>query len=149
MSSQKDRFGFDPLHLRDICNQTVNAREYPLAYIKKYIEKGSIRAMIAMADYLYDNGDVAGSRGWIERAENSIESDDYESMIYLASGYQRSLGVGTYLQRQKKALRLLERVADSGNKIVMKELAQYYEHGLNGARKSARRAKYWVNRASS
>jgi hypothetical protein len=132
----QDPFGFDPQRPRDLLRQG--------AYINMFIEAGSLRAMIAMADDLLDKGDRDASLAWMDRVERSIADDDFVSPIYLSSAYRRGLGRGTPSERQRKALRLLEGVAESGNVAAIHELMTSHLHGTGGAPKDQER---FVSRA--
>lgn len=116
-------------------------------YAKQFAGQGSIRAMIALADYCYDHGDREKSIEWMTKAESSVSSDDFVSPIYLASAYRRGLGKGTNVSRRKKALSLLTDVAESGNLPVIHELMYTYLEGLNGAERDVRRFQYWAEKA--
>ena len=123
--------------------------EAALAYINQFIVAGSVRAMIAMADYLLAKGEKEASLSWIERVERSIADDDFVSPIYLSSAYRRGLGRGTAEEQYHRAFALRERVAESGNVSVIHEMMSNYLYGLNGAPKDHERFIYWANKAAA
>jgi TPR repeat protein len=112
-------------------------------------ERGHVRSMIALADFWYDNQDLEVSIQWMQRAEDALSDDDFESPIYLASALDLGLGAGSYDERKERALRYLERAADADNVVVMHTLMSYYLYGLNGARRDKERFMYWASRAAS
>jgi TPR repeat protein len=139
--------GFDAQQPRDLVKQGDD--EAAVAYINKFVEAGSVRAMIAMADYLFNKGDKESSLAWMDRVERSIADDDFVSPIYLSSAYRRGLGRGEAYEQYQKAFALLERVAESGNVVVIHEMMTNYLHGLNGASKSHDRFIYWAKKAAA
>lgn len=141
-----DSVGFDPQRPRDLVKQ--GEAEAALSYINAFIEAGSVRAMIAMADYMFDINDLELSIAWMDRAEKAIPENDFVSPIYLSSAYRRGLGRGTSFDRHQKAFVLLERVAESGNMSVIQEMMDNYRHGLNGAPRDRERFIYWVQKAA-
>lgn len=141
-----DPVGFDPQRPRDLFKQGDD--QTAISYINKFVEAGSVRAMIAMADYLFDKGDRDASLAWMDRVERTIADDDFVSPIYLSSAYKRGLGRGTAPERHQKAFALLERVAESGNVSVIHEMMSNYLHGLNGAPKDRKRFIYWTQKAA-
>ena len=142
-----DSFGFDPDHPCHLVNQ--GDHQAALLYINEFVEAGSVRAMIAMADYLFDKGDHEASLAWMDRVERSIADEDFISPIYLSSAYKRGLGRGTAPERYQKAFALLERVAESGNVSVIHEMMSNYLYGLNGAPKDRERFIYWAKKAAA
>lgn len=142
-----DALGFDPEAVRDLLKK--GRKDDALANMDRFIAKGSVRAMIAMADYLYDSGDFHGSVDWMTRAESSIASDDFVSPIYLASALRRGLGAGTAEERYFRAQTLRERVAESGNVAVIREMMANSLYGLNGAPKDRQRFIYWAKKAAA
>lgn len=139
--------GFDPQQPRDLVKQGDD--EAAVAYINQFVEAGSVRAMIAMADYLFDKGDKESSLAWMDRVERSIADDDFVSPIYLSSAYARGLGRGTAQERYYKAFALRERVAESGNVSVIHEMMSNYLYGLNGAPKDYERFIYWAKKTAA
>lgn len=142
-----DPLGFDPQRPRDLVKQGND--EAALAYINKFVGANSVRAMIAMADYLFDKGDRAASLSWMDRVERAIGDNDFVSPVYLSSAYRRGLGRGTPPERYRKAFALRERVAESGNVNVIHEMMSNYLHGLNGASKDHERFIYWAKKAAA
>jgi TPR repeat protein len=142
-----DSFGFDPLRPRDLVKQGDD--EAAVAYINQFVDAGSVRAMIAMADYFFDKGDKEASLSWMDRVERSIADDDFVSPIFLASAYTRGLGRGEAYERHQKAFALRERVAESGNVSVIHEMMSNYLFGLNGAPKDHERFIYWAKKAAA
>jgi len=142
-----DPFGFDPQTPRDLVDQ--GDEEAAVAYINQFIDAGSVRAMIALADHLFDKGDREASLLWMDRVEGAIADDDFVSPIYLSSAYRRGLGRGEADERHHKAFALLERVAESGNLVVIHEMMSNYLYGLNGAPKDHARFIYWAKRAAA
>lgn len=142
-----DAFGFDPQRPRDLVKQGDD--EAAIAYINKFVEAGSVYAMIAMADYFFGKGDKEASLSWMDRAERSIADDDFVSPIYLSSAYTRGLGRGEAYERHQKAFAILERVAESGNVVVIHEMMSNYLYGLNGAPKDYERFIYWAKKAAA
>lgn len=143
----EDPFGFEAMRARDLVRQGDDAAA--LAYINEFIAAGSVRAMIAMADYLFDKGDKESSLAWMDRVERSIADDDFVSPIYLASAYTRGLGRGEAQERHQKAFALRERVAESGNLVVIHDMMSNYLYGLNGAPKDHERFIYWAKKAAA
>lgn len=141
-----DSLGFDPQRVRDLLKESRT--EEAVGYMEQFVARGSVRAMIAMADYAYDRGDQPASLAWMERAEGSIAEGDFESPLYLASAWRRGLGAGTAKERYFKALALRERVAESGNLAVIREMMANYLFGLNGASKDRERFIYWTKKAA-
>ena len=141
-----DDFGFEPQKARELISRGEG--DLAIAYMEKFIGQGSVRAMISMADYLFDKKDYAASLAWMERAERTVADDDFVSPIYLASAYERGLGAGSYGEQRRRALQHLERVADSGNLVVMHTLMSYFLYGLNGAPRDRERFMYWASRAA-
>jgi TPR repeat protein len=123
--------------------------EAAVAYINKFVEAGSVYAMIAMADYLFEKGEKELSLAWMDRVERSIADDDFVSPIFLSSAYRRGLGRGTAEERYHKAFALRERVAESGNVSVMHEMMTNYLFGQNGAPKDHERFIYWTKKAAA
>lgn len=142
-----DPLGFDPQQPRDLLKQ--GNEEAALAYINKFVDAGSVRAMIAMADYFFDKGDKESSLAWMDRVEQSIADDDFVSPIYLSSAYRRGLGRGTAEERYHKAFALKERVAESGNLSAIHEMMSNYLFGHNGAPKDRERFIYWTKKAAA
>ena len=142
-----DSLGFDPELVRDLLKQSRT--EEAVGYMEQFVARGSVRAMIAMADYAFDQGDQRASLAWMERAEGSIAEDDFESPIYLASAWRRGLGAGTAEERYFKALALREHVAESGNLAAIREMMANYLYGLNGALKDRERLIYWTKKAAA
>jgi TPR repeat protein len=138
---------FDPQKPRELVKQGDEVAA--VAYINKFVENGSVRAMIAMADYLFNKEDKEASLAWMDRVEQSISDDDFVSPIYLSSAYRRGLGRGHARERHQKAFVLLERVAESGNVVVMHEMMSNFLHGLNGAPKDYERFIYWAKKAAA
>jgi TPR repeat protein len=143
----EDSFGFDPILARRMVKQGDD--EAAVAYINKFVEVGSVSAMIAMADYWFDKGDKEASLAWMDRVERSIADDDFVSPIYLSSAYTRGLGRGEAYERHQKAFALRERVAESGNVGVIHEMMSNYLYGLNGAPKDHERFIYWTKKAAA
>jgi TPR repeat protein len=143
-----DEFGFEPLRARELARD--NEKE-AVAYIDHFIELGSIRAMIAKADHLDIRGDRAGSLAWMERAEKAVLDLDPipSSAVYLTSAYTRGLGTGTAIERRQKALKILERIGETGNLAVIHELMTNYLHGANGAPQDDERFIYWTRKAAA
>lgn len=142
-----DPFGFDPQRPRDLVKQGDD--DAAVAYINEFVEAGSVRAMIAMADYLFDKGDRETSLAWMDRVELAIADDDFVSPIYLASAYRRGLGRGTPHELYQEAFALRERVAESGNVSVIHEMLSNYLYGLNGAPQDHDRFIYWTKKAAA
>lgn len=142
-----DPVGFDPQRPRDLVKQGDS--EAAISYISKFVEAGSVRAMIAMADYVFDKGDKEASFAWMDRVEQAIADDDFVSPIYLSSAYKRGLGRGTSHERHQKAFNLLERVAEAGNLGVIHEMMNNCLYGLNGAPKDRERFIYWTKKAAA
>ena len=143
----EDPFGFDPQRARYLVEQGDDAAA--VAYINEFVAASSVRAMIAMADYLFDKGDKESSLAWMDRVERSIADDDFVSPIYLASAYTRGLGSGEAQERHQKAFALRERVAESGNVSVIHEMMSNYLYGHNGAPKDHERFIYWARKAAA
>ena len=120
-----------------------------VAYLKEFISKGSVMAMIEMAEYLQDKDDQFSSLAWMARAEASIAADDCESWLYLAGALRRGLGAGTAQERYFRALGLKERVAEAGHLATIHEMVMNCFHGLNGAPKDGNRAIYWLRKAAA
>jgi TPR repeat protein len=141
-----DIYGFDSQRVRDLVAQGHS--DIAMDYMRDLSDRGSVRAMIGMADYYFDNGDQLSSLQCMKRAERSVATDDFDSMIFLASAYERGLGEGGPIERQKKSLDLLELIADAGNVRVMHALMTNYLHGINGAPRSHEKFPYWTRRAA-
>lgn len=120
-----------------------------VAYLEDFIAKGSVMAMIEMAEYLNDTGDRSASLSWMERAEASIAVDDCESWLYLAGALRRGLGTGTAQERYFRAFGLRERVAEAGHLATIREMIVNYFEGLNGAPKDTDRTIYWLRKAAA
>lgn len=119
------------------------------AYLEQFIAKGSVMAMIEMAEYLDDKGDQAASVALMERAEASIADHDLESLLRLAVALRRGLGAGTAKERYFRAFDLKQRVAEAGHLATIREMIVNYSHGLNGASKDTERAIFWVRKAAA
>lgn len=120
-----------------------------VAYLEQFIAKGSVMAMIEMAEYLDDRGDQSSSLAWMARAEASIADDDCESWLYLAGALRRGLGAGTAQERYFRSFSLKERVAEAGHLATIREMIVNYFNGLNGAPKDSERAVYWLRKAAA
>ncbi|MCK1738115.1 SEL1-like repeat protein [Bradyrhizobium sp. 138] len=140
-----DALGFQVGEARELFRQGEEGKG--IAYLEEFISKGSIFAMIEMAEYLQDKGDNSSSLSWMERAERSIAPDDCESLLYLSGALRRGLGAAK--ERYFRAFDLKERVAEAGDLAVIREMIVNYYHGLNGASKNLERAIYWVRRAAA
>ncbi len=143
----EDSFGFDSQRVRDLIKQGDD--EASITYINEFVEAGSVRAMIAMADYFFKKGDKESSLAWIDRVERSIADDDFVSPLFLASAYDRGLGCGDAEEAYYKAFALRERVAESGNVSVIYDMMSNYLHGHNGAPKDHERFFYWAKKAAA
>lgn len=143
----EDSLGFDPIWARKMAKQGDD--EAAVAYINKFVAAGSVSAMIAMADHLFNKGDKESSLAWMDRVERSIADDDFVSPIYLSSAYTRGLGRGEAYERHQKAFALRERVAESGNVSVIHEMMSNYLYGQNGAPKDHDRFIYWTKKAAA
>jgi TPR repeat protein len=142
-----DAVGFDVGEARDLLRK--GEEERAVAYLEQFIAKGSILAMIEMAEYLQDKGDSSSSLFWMEKAESSIEPEDFDSLLYFSGALRRGLGAGTAEERYFRAIDLKERVAEAGNLAAIREMIVNYAHGLNGAAKDPVRAIYWVRKAAA
>lgn len=127
----------------------LESEDSAVEYLGFCCQKGSILAMIAMADYLYDRGRLEESVRWMDRAESSVLTDDNISPIYLASALRRSLGSGDAQDRAMRSMAWLEKVAESGNLTVIHSLMTDHLYGLNGREKSQERFIYWVRKAAN
>jgi hypothetical protein len=137
---------FDERRVRSLAAN--GEHEQVLAYLNPWMNKGLVRAMISMADYLYGRGDKEASLRWMNRAEQSISEDDFVSPLYLASAYRMGLGAGDPEERRRKALALRERVAESGNIHVIHDMMTNYLYGLNMAPTDHERFVYWARKAA-
>ncbi|MGJ5208245.1 hypothetical protein [Bradyrhizobium sp. HKCCYLR20261] len=142
-----DSIGFDVGEARDLLRQ--GEEEGAVAYLEQFIAKGSILAMIEMAEYLQDRGDSSSSLRWMEKAERTIRPEDFDSLLYLSGALRRGLGAGTARERYFRAFDLKERVAEAGHLAAIREMIVNYAHGLNGAAKDPERAIYWVRKAAA
>ncbi|PPQ14344.1 hypothetical protein CV770_37430 [Bradyrhizobium sp. AC87j1] len=120
-----------------------------VAYLEKFIARGSVMAMIELAEYLDDEGSRSASVALMERAEASIAAGDLESQLYLAGALRRGLGAGTAKERYFRAFDLKQRVAEAGHLATIREMIANYLHGLNGAPKDGERAIVWIRRAAA
>ena len=127
----------------------ANEHDKALLYIKQFVEQGNTYAMLAMADYEYDQGNKDASLIWVSKVESAADSGDHEACIYLASAYQRGLGAGSHEERQHRSLLMLERAAEQGYVSCAHALMSNYLYGLNGAAVSKERFAYWAGRAAS
>jgi TPR repeat protein len=139
--------GFVPDHARLLFKSGQNERA--LQYIGEFVMRGNTYAMLAMADYQYDQSNTEASLSWVAKVEQAAAAGDYEACIYLSSAYQRGLGAGTPQERQAKSLLMLERAAEQGYVSCAHALMSNYLYGLNGAPVSKERFAYWAHRASS
>ncbi|MET4272057.1 TPR repeat protein [Bradyrhizobium sp. F1.2.2] len=142
-----DGLGFDVGVARQLLKEGGDGEG--AAYLEAFIAKGSVMAMIEMAEYLDDKGDQPASLALMARAEASIADDDCESWLYLAGALRRGLGAGTAQERYFRSFNLKERVAESGHLLAIQEMIANYFHGLNGAPKDSERAIYWVRKAEA
>jgi TPR repeat protein len=144
-----DELSFDPQRVRELVAKGDD--EEAMRYIDQSIESGSVRAMIAKADYLFDRGDQTGSLAWIERAEKAALDGDTisPSAVLLASAYERGLGTGTRPERERKAINILERIGETGNLPVIHALMINSLYGLNGAPEDYERCIYWAKKAAA
>ncbi|NPV21122.1 sel1 repeat family protein [Bradyrhizobium aeschynomenes] len=142
-----DAFGFDVGEVRELIWQ--GEEERAVAYLEQFIAKGSILAMIEMAEYLLDKGDSCSSLSWMEKAERAIGPEDFDSLLYLSGALRRGLGAGTAKERYFRAFDLKERVAEAGHLGAIREMIVNYAHGLNGAARDPDRAIYWVKKAAA
>jgi len=142
-----DAVGFDVGEARELFGQ--GEEEGALAYLEQFIAKGSILAMIEMAEHLQDKGDSSSSLRWMEKAERAIGPADFDSLLYLSGALRRGLGAGTAEERYFRAFDLKERVAEAGNLAAIREMIVNYANGLNGAARNPERAIYWVRKAAA
>ncbi|NPU10058.1 sel1 repeat family protein [Bradyrhizobium sp. 83002] len=142
-----DAVGFDVGEARELLWQ--GEEERAVAYLEQFIAKGSILAMIEMAEYLQNKGDNSSSLHWMEKAERAIGPTDFDSLLYLSGALGRGLGAGTAKERYFRAFELKERVAEAGHLAAIREMIVNYAHGLNGASKDPERAIYWVRKAAA
>jgi len=150
MSTQPDLpsfNGFVPDRARRLLK--AGAHDQALAYIGEFVQRGNTRAMLAMGDYEYDQGNMEASLSWVAKVEQVAAAGDYEACIYLSSAYQRGLGAGSPQERQAKSLLMLERAAEEGYVSCAHSLMSNYLYGLNGAPVSKERFEYWARRAAS
>lgn len=142
-----DALGFDV----GICRQllTEGEEKEAVAYLEQFIAKGSVMAMIEMAEYLNDKGDQSASLALMECAEASIAADDCEAWLYLAGAWRRGLGAGTAQERYFRSFDLKQRVAEAGHLPTIREMIVNCFHGLNGASKDNERAIYWLRKAAA
>jgi len=142
-----DALGFDVATARYLLKQGGEGEG--VAYLEQFVARGSVLAMIEMAEYLDDKGDQSASVALMERAEASIAADDFESLLYLAGALRRGLGAGTAKERYFRAFSLKERVAESGHLATIREMIVNGLDGLNGAPKDSERAIYWIGKAAA
>lgn len=142
-----DALGFDVGEARELLWQ--GEEEKAVVYLEQFIAKGSILAMIEMAEHLQGKGDRASSLYWMERAERSISPEDLDSLLYLSAAFRRGLGAGTAQEQFFRSFDLKERVAEAGNLAAIREMIVNYAHGLNGASKDQERAIYWLRKAAA
>jgi TPR repeat protein len=142
-----DALGFDVGVGRQLL--TEGEEKEAVAYLKQFIAKGSVMAMIEMAEYLDDKGDRPASLALMERAEASIATDDCESWLYLAGALRRGLGAGTAQERYCRSFDLKQRVAEASHLTTIREMIVNCFHGLNGASKDNERATYWLRKAAA
>lgn len=142
-----DALGFDVATARYLLKQGEEGEG--AAYLQEFIAKGSVMAMIEMAEHLDDKGDQSASLTLMERAEASVTDDDFESRLYLAGALRRGLGAGTAQERYFRSFRLKERVAEAGHLATIREMIVNCSHGLNGAPKDSERAIYWLRKAAA
>jgi len=142
-----DALGFDVGIARHLLKQ--GEQNEGIAYLEEFIAKGSVMAMIEMAEHLEDKGDKSSSLALMERAESSIAADDFQSLLYLAGALRRGLGAGTAQERYFRAFDLKERVAEAGHLATIREMIVNYFDGLNGAPKDGERAVYWIRKAAA
>jgi TPR repeat protein len=142
-----DALGFDVGVARQLLKQGEDGEG--LAYLEAYIAKGSVMAMIEMAERLDDKGDQSESVALMDRAEASIAADDLEALLYLAGALRRGLGAGTAKERYFRSFSLKERVAEAGHLATIREMIVNCLHGLNGAPKDSERAFYWIRKAAA
>jgi TPR repeat protein len=138
--------GFVPDEARRMLK--AGQHEQALRYIGEFVQKGNTYAMLAMADYEYDNGNMEGSLSWVTKVEQAAAAGDHEACIYLSSAYRRGLGTGTPQERQAKSLLMLERAAEEGYVSCAHALMSNYLYGLNGAPVSKERFVYWARKAA-
>ena len=139
--------GFVPDHARHLFKS--GQHEKALQYIGKFVDSGNTYAMLAMADYEYDQANMEASISWVAKVEVVADAGDYEACIYLSSAYRRGLGVGTPQELQAKSLTMLERAAENGYVSCAHALMSDYLYGLNGALISQERFAYWARKAAS
>ncbi|WP_143278684.1 sel1 repeat family protein [Bradyrhizobium sp. Y36] len=142
-----DALGFDVGTARCLLKQGEESEG--VAYLEQFIGKGSVMAMIEMAEHLDDKGDSASSLAWMERAEASIAADDFETLLFLAGALRRGLGAGTAKERYFRSLALKERAAEAGHLATIREMIVNCLHGFNGAPKDSERAIFWVRKAAA
>ena len=114
-----DALGFDVATARYLLKQGEEGEG--VAYLQEFIAKGSVMAMIDMAEHLDDKGDQSASLTLMGRAEASVTDDDFESRLYLAGALRRGLGARTAQERYFRSFRLKERVAEAGHLATIRE----------------------------
>jgi TPR repeat protein len=137
---------FDESRARELYR--MSGREVAAKYLQHFVDLQEVRAMIGMADLEYDEKNFNESLAWMARAEQCLSPDDFVSPIYLSSAYHQGLGAGTHEERQKKALHMRERVAESGNVVMQHALMSEYLYGLNGVPVSKEKFTYWASKAA-
>ncbi|MCS3897078.1 TPR repeat protein [Bradyrhizobium japonicum USDA 38] len=142
-----DALGFDVGTARHLLKQGEEGEG--VAYLEEFIAKGSVIAVIEMAEHLDNKGDQSASLTLMERAEGSIAEDDFGALLYLARALRRGLGAGTAQERYFRAFDLKERVAEAGHLATIREMIVNCFDGLNGAPKDSDRAVYWLRKAAA
>lgn len=149
MSDSSDRFqamDFDKEEARRWLQEGDVAKA--LRHMNECADAGSIDALVALADHYLDAGESALSEQCIERAERSLQADDWDGHVSLSSAYLIGLGAGDPVSRQKRSLAHLEQVGEAGNLFVQESLMLHYLEGLNGAPCDPVKARYWAEMAA-
>lgn len=138
--------GFNPSYARELVR--AGRPDDAVRYIHSFIAQGNAAAMVAMADYEFNHGSKSASEEWIARVERLVACGDADAAVDLVSAYELGLGGGSQTDRDRKALQILEYIAEAGNVVAAHSLMSRYLYGLNGAAVSREKFVRWAKKAA-
>lgn len=145
MRDWKDETGYCPASAGELL---ANGREDEATeMMSRFAERGSVVAMVDLADYNYDRGSFDESTRWIELAENSARNGCIDDLAFVSSGYRRGLGGLDPMSSTAKAVALFEELGRSGNAEAARHLAYWYAEGINGVQRNSEVSDYWLRSA--